>query len=85
VVSGFEEIDAISAAWRAFALMRGIMAMPREGTLSLSDVRAPALAIVRGPRGQRGHSRVEELMAQDGCAKLTDLLARGSLESQLVG
>jgi hypothetical protein len=47
--------------------------MPRDGSLVLSDVHGPTLAIVYGPRGRRGRYNVEGL-AEHG--KLTDLLAR---------
>jgi hypothetical protein len=49
--------------------------VPRDGSLTLSDVRAPTLAIVCAPCGRRGRYAVERLMEQHGSdAKLTDLL-----------
>jgi hypothetical protein len=48
--------------------------MPRDGSMTLSDVRGPTLAIVCEPCGRRGHHRVESLLAEHGDAKLTDLL-----------
>jgi hypothetical protein len=48
--------------------------MPRDGSLTLSDVRGPTLAIVCEPCERRGRYNVERLMAEDGDAKLTDLL-----------
>ena len=49
--------------------------MPRDGSLTLCDVRSTALGIVCEPCGRRGRYRVETLMAEHGDAKLTDLLA----------
>jgi hypothetical protein len=48
--------------------------MPRDGSLVLSDVRLPTLAIACAPCGRRGHYNVERLIAEHGDAKLTDLL-----------
>jgi hypothetical protein len=48
--------------------------MPRDGTLTLSDVRSPTLSIVCAPCGRRGRYRVAWLIDQHGDAKLTDLL-----------
>jgi hypothetical protein len=48
--------------------------MPRDGALTLSDVREPALSIVCEPCGRRGRYSVAKLMEQHGDAKLTDLL-----------
>jgi hypothetical protein len=48
--------------------------MPRDGSLTLSDVRGPTLAIVCEPCRRRGCYNVERLMAEHGDAKLTDLL-----------
>jgi hypothetical protein len=48
--------------------------MPRDGSLVLSDVRAPTLTIVCEPCGRRGQYNVERLMAEHGDAKLTELL-----------
>jgi hypothetical protein len=47
--------------------------LPRDGSLTLSDVREPSLSIVCGPCGRRGRYNVERLMAEHGNAKLTDL------------
>ena len=49
-------------------------AMPRDGSLTLSDVRSPALEVVCDPCGRRGRYSVAKLMAEHGDAKLTDLL-----------
>jgi hypothetical protein len=64
---------------RPFAARRShrcaiVQAMPRDGSLVLSDVRAPTLAIVCEPCGRRGQYNVERLMAEHGDAKLTVLL-----------
>jgi hypothetical protein len=48
--------------------------MPRDGSLTLSDVRGPSLTIVCEPCGRRGRYNVAKLMAEHGDAKLTDLL-----------
>ena len=48
--------------------------MPRDGSLVLSDARAPTLTIVCEPCGRRGQYNVERLMAEPRDAKLTDLL-----------
>jgi hypothetical protein len=48
--------------------------MPRDGSLVLSDVRAPTLTIVCEPCRRRGRYNVERLMAEHGDARLTDLL-----------
>ena len=48
--------------------------MPRDGSLTLSDVHGPTLAIVCEECGRRGRYSVDRLMAQHGDAKLTDLL-----------
>jgi hypothetical protein len=48
--------------------------MPRDGTLTLSDVRGPTLTIVCEPCGRRGQYNVERLLAEHGDAKLTNLL-----------
>jgi hypothetical protein len=48
--------------------------MPRDGSLVLSDVRAPTLTIVCERCGQRGQYNVERLMAEHGDAKMTVLL-----------
>jgi hypothetical protein len=49
--------------------------MPRDGSMILSDVRRPTLAIVCEPCGRRGRYNVERLIAEHGDAKLTELLA----------
>jgi hypothetical protein len=48
--------------------------MPRDGALTLADLRAPKLTIVCEPCGRRGIYNVARLMEQHGDAKLTDLL-----------
>jgi hypothetical protein len=48
--------------------------MPRDGSMTLSDVRSPTLSIVCDPCGRRGRYSVAWLMDQHGDAKLTDLL-----------
>ena len=48
--------------------------MPRDGALTLSDVRGPTLGIVCEPCGRRGRLSVAKLMKEHGDAKLTDLL-----------
>ena len=48
--------------------------MPRDGSMILSDIRAPKLSIVCEPCGRRESYRVSKLMEQHGDAKLTDLL-----------
>jgi hypothetical protein len=48
--------------------------MPLDGSLILSDVRGPALAIVCELCGRRGRYNVDRLMTEHGDAKLTDLL-----------
>jgi hypothetical protein len=47
-----------------------VRAMPRDGSLVLSDVRAPTLTIVCEPCGRRGRYNVERLIAKHGDAKL---------------
>jgi hypothetical protein len=50
--------------------------MPRDGSLTLSDVQGPALAVSCEPCGRRGRFNVARLIEQHGNdAKLTDLLA----------
>jgi hypothetical protein len=49
--------------------------MPRDGALTLSDVRHPTLTIVCEPNGRRGWYSVERLMAKHGDAKLLYLIA----------
>jgi hypothetical protein len=48
--------------------------MPRDGALTLSDVRSPSLSIVCEPCGRRGRYNVAKLMEAHGDAKFTDLL-----------
>ena len=48
--------------------------MPRDGSLTLSDVRGPNLTIACEPCGRRGRYNVAKLMERYGDAKLTDLL-----------
>jgi hypothetical protein len=48
--------------------------MPRDGALTLSDVRRPTLSIICEPCGRRGTYNVARLMELHGDAKLTDLL-----------
>jgi hypothetical protein len=48
--------------------------MPRDGALTLSDVRSPSLSIVCEPCGRRGRYNVAKFMEEHGDAKLTDLL-----------
>jgi hypothetical protein len=49
--------------------------MPRDGALTLSDVRGPTFAIVCEPCGRRGRYNVERLIAEHGDVKLTELSA----------
>jgi hypothetical protein len=48
--------------------------MPRDGSMTLSDVRGPTLAIACGACGRRGRYNIERLISEHGDAKLTDLL-----------
>ena len=49
--------------------------MPRDGAITLSDVRVPVLSVVCEPCGRRDRYDVERLTRQYGWdAKLTDLL-----------
>ena len=49
--------------------------MPRDGSLTLSDIREPTLAIVCERCGQRGRYNVKRLIAVHGPdVKLTELL-----------
>jgi hypothetical protein len=48
--------------------------MPRDGSVTLSDIPEPTLVIVCEPCGRGGHYNNEKLMAEHGDAKLTDLL-----------
>ena len=68
-----------SARSRPFAARRSyrcdiVRAMPRDGSLVLSDVRAPTLTIVCEPCGRRRQYNVERLLEEHGDAKLTELL-----------
>ena len=47
--------------------------MPRDGALTLSDVRSPTLAIICEPCARRGSYNVARLLEEHGDAKLTDL------------
>ena len=48
--------------------------MPRDGGVTLSDVRSPKLSIVCELCGHRGRYAVARLLEGHGNAKLTDLL-----------
>ena len=48
--------------------------MPREGGLTLSDLRSPTLSIVCESCGRRGRYSVARLVEEHGDAKLTELL-----------
>ena len=48
--------------------------MPRDGALTLFDLRQPTLSIVCEPCGRRGRYSVAKLMGEHSDAKLTDLL-----------
>ena len=48
--------------------------MPRDGALTLSDVRRPTLSIVCEPCARHETYSVAHLMERHGDAKLTDLL-----------
>jgi hypothetical protein len=48
--------------------------MPRDGSLTLSDIREPTLTIVRERCGRYGRYSGKRLIAMHGDAKLTDLL-----------
>jgi hypothetical protein len=50
--------------------------MPRDGALTLSDVRSPTLASVCEPGGRRGRYRLYRLMAEHGDAMLPGTLSR---------
>ena len=50
--------------------------MPRDGAMTLADVREPMLEIVCQPCGRRGSYNVERLIAKHGAnVKLPDFLA----------
>jgi hypothetical protein len=51
-----------------------VTAMPRDGSMILSNLRKSMLTIVCEPCGRRGRYSVEKLIAEHGDAKLTDLL-----------
>jgi hypothetical protein len=48
--------------------------MPRDGSMILSDIRGPTVALTCEACGRRGRYRVETLLAEHGDARLTDLL-----------
>jgi hypothetical protein len=48
--------------------------MPRDGSLTLSDIQEPTLTVVCERCGRYGRYRVDKLMAEHGDAKLTHLL-----------
>jgi hypothetical protein len=48
--------------------------MPRDGALTLSDVRGPTLTIACQPCVMRGRYAVASLLEEHGDANLTDLL-----------
>jgi hypothetical protein len=48
--------------------------MPRDGALTLSDIRSPTLSIVCAPCARRGRYAVARLLKEHGDAKLTELL-----------
>jgi hypothetical protein len=48
--------------------------MPRDSSLTLSDIREPTLTIVCERCGRYGRYKVKRLIAAHGDAKLTDLL-----------
>lgn len=53
-----------------------MIAMPRDGSMILSNVSAPTLSrSVCEPGGRRGRTSVEKLIAEHGGAKLTELLS----------
>jgi hypothetical protein len=54
--------------------------MPRDGSLILSDVRGPTLAIVCERCGRYGRYTVKRLIAMHGDAKLTDLVTLANCE-----
>lgn len=47
--------------------------MPRDGALTLSDVRGPSLTIACGPCARHGRYGVARLIEEHGDAKLTEL------------
>ena len=48
--------------------------MPRDGALTLSDIKAPTLSIICEPCNRLGRYAVARLIEEHGDAKLTDLL-----------
>jgi hypothetical protein len=48
--------------------------MPRDGALTLSDLRSPTLSIVCEPCARRGRYAVARLVEEHGDAKLTELI-----------
>jgi hypothetical protein len=57
------------------SLARSVRAMPRDGSMTLSDVRGPTLAIGCERCGRHGRYNVERLVAAHGAdAQLTELL-----------
>jgi hypothetical protein len=45
--------------------------MPHDGSMILSDVRSPTLALTCDACGRRGRYNIERLIAEHGDAKLT--------------
>jgi hypothetical protein len=50
--------------------------MPRDGAMTLSDVRQPALELICEQCGRRGRYAVAKLLAKHGDAKLPELAAQ---------
>jgi hypothetical protein len=48
--------------------------MPRDGALTLSDIRSPTVAVVCAPCNRHGRYNVARLLEEHGDAKLTELL-----------
>ena len=48
--------------------------MPRDGSLTLSDLRQPMIGVICDPCGRRGRYSVAKLIERYGNTKLTDLL-----------
>ena len=70
-----------SARSRPFAARRSyrcdiVRAMPRDGSLVLSDVRAPTLTIVCEPCGRRRQYNVARLLEKHGDTKILYLVNR---------
>ena len=60
--------------------------MPRDGSLTLSDIREPTLAIGCEPCGRRGRYNVQRLIAAHGAdAKLPNLLEGSGLRNLAIG